>query len=247
MAGLRALLLLLLAAACAQPVRTPLPATWYPSPNFDERRPNLVVIHHTSDKTAERALATLTTPAREVSAHYLVDREGAIYQLVDERKRAWHAGVSRWGADTDVNSSSIGIELDNDGEEPFPDVQVAALLALLGDLKERYRIPTANFVGHGDVAPGRKVDPSRFFPWHTLAIYGFGSWCDAPPPQAPPGFDATLGLQALGYDVSDPAAAIAAFNRHWMGEADSPVLDAAGTAMLACLVETARAGGETGR
>jgi N-acetylmuramoyl-L-alanine amidase len=182
-----------------------------------------------------------------VSAHYLVDREGAIYQLVDERKRAWHAGVSRWGADTDVNSSSIGIELDNDGEEPFPDVQVAALLALLGDLKERYHIPTANFVGHGDVAPGRKVDPSRFFPWHTLAVYGFGSWCDAPPPQAPPGFDATLGLQALGYDVSDPAAAIAAFNRHWMGEADSPVLDAAGTAMLACLVEKARAGGETGR
>jgi N-acetylmuramoyl-L-alanine amidase len=239
MMRLVALLLVLLAAGCAQPIRTSLPATWRPSPNFDERRPNLVVIHHTSDDTAAQALATLTSPAREVSAHYLVGRDGTIWQLVDERKRAWHAGASRWGADTDVNSSSIGIELDNDGYEPFPDAQVAALLALLADLKERWRIPTANFVGHGDVAPGRKVDPSAYFPWRTLAMHGFGLWCDAPPPDPPPQFDAILALQALGYDVSDPEAAMAAFNRHY-GEGDEPGLTDHARAVLSCLVERAR-------
>ncbi|HSN20876.1 MAG TPA: N-acetylmuramoyl-L-alanine amidase [Usitatibacter sp.] len=234
-----ALVLLLLAAACAQPQRPNVPSTWYPSPSFDERRPNLVVIHHTSDATAEQALATLTDPVREVSAHYLVARDGTVYQLVDERKRAWHAGVSQWGADTDVNSASIGIELDNDGEEPFPDAQIAALLALLGDLKARYHIPTANFVGHADVAPGRKVDPSPYFPWHTLAVYGFGLWCDSPPPEAPAGFDPVLALQALGYDVSDPAAAMRAFELHY-GEGDEPGLTEHAKAVLACLVDESR-------
>lgn len=228
-------------AACAPaPVRTTLPSTWHPSPNFDERRPNLVVIHHTSDDTAERALATLTDPLREVSAHYLVTREGAILQLVDERKRAWHAGVSHWGADFDVNSDSIGIELDNNGDEPFADAQIASLLALLADLKSRYGIPTANFVGHADVAPDRKVDPSRWFPWHALAEHGFGLWCESPPAQAPPGFDAVLALQALGYDASDPAAAIRAFDLHY-GEGDgSGELTEHAKAVLACLVEEAR-------
>jgi len=232
---------LLLAAACAAPQRAGIATTWYPSPNFDERRPDLVVIHHTSDATAEKALATLTDPAREVSAHYLVARDGAIYQLVDERKRAWHAGVSRWGAQTDVNSASIGIELDNDGAEPFPEAQVASLLALLADLKIRYHIPTANFVGHGDVAPGRKVDPSRYFPWRILALNGFGLWCDPPLPPAPEPFDVATELQALGYDVSDLEAAIRAFNRHYLQLEDVPILSPEGEAMLACLVAKDRA------
>lgn len=245
MARLLALLTLVVLAAaltaCAPaPLRTSLPSTWQPSPNFDERRPNLVVIHHTSDDTAEQALATLTDPLREVSAHYLVTREGAIVQLVDERKRAWHAGVSHWGADFDVNSDSIGIELDNNGDEPFADAQIQSLLALLADLRDRYGIPAANFVGHADVAPARKVDPSRWFPWRTLAAHGFGLWCESPPAEAPPALDALLALQALGYDVSDPAAAIAAFDLHY-GEGDgSGELTEHAKAVLACLVEEAR-------
>ena len=241
MARLLALVAFLLLAACAPaPLRTSLPSTWYPSPNFDERRPNLVVIHHTSDATAERALATLTDPVREVSAHYLVGRDGTIWQLVDERKRAWHAGEARWGGDTDVNSESIGIELDNDGEEPFADAEIASLLALLADLKARYHIPTANFVGHGDIAPARKVDPSRYFPWRTLALRGFGLWCDPPWPAPPEGFDSTTALQALGYDVSDLPAAVRAYNRHYLQQEDLSELTPDGEAMLACLVQKAR-------
>jgi N-acetylmuramoyl-L-alanine amidase len=240
----RALLVLLpfLAAACAPaPQRASVPSRWIASPNADERRPALVVIHHTGDATAAQALRTLTDPAREVSAHYLVERDGTIDQLVDERKRAWHAGLSRWGGDADVNSASIGIELDNDGEEPFPDGQVAALLALLADIKARYGIPAANFVGHADVAPQRKADPSRYFPWHTLAIYGFGLWCERPPPEPPPDFDATLALQALGYDVSDRDAAARAFMLHYMpDEPAASDLGPSARAMLACLVEEAR-------
>jgi len=240
----RALLVVLpfLAAACAPaPQRAGVPSRWIGSPNADERRPAMVVIHHTGDDTAAQALRTLTDPSRAVSAHYLVERDGTIDQLVDERKRAWHAGISRWGGDTDVNSASIGIELDNDGEEPFPDRQIAALLALLADIKARDHIPAANFVGHADVAPQRKADPSRYFPWRTLAAYGFGLWCESPPPEPPPGFDATLALQALGYDVSDPGAAARAFLLHYFPEAPaSGDLGPSAQAMLACLVEEAR-------
>ena len=153
---------------------------------------------------------------------------------------AWHAGVARWGADTDVNSSSIGIELDNDGAEPFAQAQIASLLALLADLKARYHIPTANFVGHGDIAPGRKVDPSRWFPWRTLAAAGFGLWCDPPFAPAPQPFDDATGLQALGYDVSDLEAAVRAFNRHYLQLEEVPLLSPEGEAMLACLVEKSR-------
>ena len=101
-------------------------ATWLASPNFDDRRPQFVIIHHTSNDTAGQALAVLTNPAREVSAHYLVGRDGRVFQLVDERKRAWHAGTSRWGGDEDLNSSSIGIELDNDGNSPFTHASAVA-------------------------------------------------------------------------------------------------------------------------
>jgi len=234
------LLVLALAGCATGPRQAGVPTRWRPSPNFDERRPTLVVIHHTSERTAEEALRVLTDRAREVSAHYLVARDGTVFQLVDEGKRAWHAGVSRWGGSPDVNSRSIGIELDNDGDEPFPERQVAALLALLGDLKARYGIPAANFVGHADVAPGRKVDPSRYFPWHTLAVYGFGLWCEPPVPDAPAGFDTLLGLQALGYDVADPAAAIRAFDLHYGEEDVAPEMTPHARAMLACLVGRSR-------
>jgi len=214
---------------------------WLPSPNFDERRPGFVILHHTSSDTAARAIRILTDPASRVSAHYVIGRDGRLVQLVEERLRAWHAGDSRWGGNADVNSSSIGIELDNTGAEPFPEPQITALLALLSGLRERYRIPAANVIGHGDVAPGRKVDPSRYFPWKRLAEQGFGLWCDAPASAAPSGFDSTLGLQAFGYDVSNPAAAAAAFRRHFRGEErGDAMLDETERAVLACLLELKR-------
>lgn len=226
-------------AACTTlppPVGTTLRAAWRPSPNFDERHPNLVILHHTSDDTVWEALGTLLSPDRKVSAHYLVGRDGLIYQLVDERARAWHAGVSYWGGQTDINSASIGIELDNNGFEPFPEAQITALLALLADLKARYNIPAANFVGHADVAPGRKDDPSRFFPWKRLADSGFGLWCDDPYPVAPAGFDLGTGLMALGYNPANPAS-ILAFRSHFVGDGEGEDPNPARTqGILNCLL-----------
>lgn len=238
---LMTLLLWLALASCAAPrVQTSLPATWHPSPNAEARRPNFVIIHHTTDDTADEALRTLTDPLRQVSAHYLIGRDGAFYQLVDERRRAWHAGASYWGGSTDMNSASIGIELDNNGNEPFPDAQIAALLALLDDLKRRYEIPAGNFLGHADVAPRRKADPSRWFPWKTLAEHGFGLWCDAPPPQVPSNLDPLLALQAIGYDVAEPSSAVAAFKLHFSPEESGKELSDQDLALLACLVELKR-------
>src|SRR5471030_1167693 len=121
-------LLTLLTACAPVPQRAGIPTTWQASPNFNERKPNFVVIHHTSDDTVDQALRTLADSARRVSAHYLIGRDGTIIQLVDERARAWHAGESKWGANTDLNSASLGIELDNNGREPFSDAQISALL-----------------------------------------------------------------------------------------------------------------------
>lgn len=240
--GLAVVLLLALLAGCA-----PLPpgqgrgALWQPSPNFDQRRPNFVILHQTTNDNMATALATLTSPQRKVSAHYLIGRDGTILQLVDEAARAWHAGESWWGGNTDLNSSSIGIELDNTGDEDFAEAQIVVLLTLLDDLLTRHNIPWVNVLGHGDIAPTRKVDPSRLFPWQRLASHGFGLWCETPPPEAPPGFDAMLGLQALGYDPSSPAAALRAFRRHFTGsEADADFAPAE-QGLLYCLLST-RAG-----
>ncbi len=227
----------LLAAACARlPPTVPGEVVRVPSPNFDERRPNYVILHQTSNGDAGRALATLTNPERKVSAHYLIGRDGTVYQLVDEAARAWHAGVSYWGGATDLNSASIGIELDNDGEEPYAEPQIARLLEVLRDLKERYRIPQANFLGHGDVAPGRKVDPSARFPWERLAAAGFGLWCRGPlGAERAPG-DPNVGLGLLGYGLSDPAAALMAFRRHFRGIDSDAAPDGNDLAVLDCLV-----------
>ena len=230
-----------LLAACAplspRPTDTTLPAVrWQPSPNFDQRRPNLVIIHHTSNATSAQALRTLTSPERKVSAHYLIDRDGSIVQLVRESDRAWHAGLSWWGGITDVNSASIGIELDNTGSEPFADAQIDALLALLADIRQRYPIPTANFIGHGDVAPARKADPSMLFPWARLAAAGFGLWCETPQPPAPEGFDLALALTALGYDPATPDAAQSAFRLHYLG-GDAAPSAAQENAVAYCLLQ----------
>lgn len=226
------------------PACAPLPPTAgvaierYASANFDARKPNFVIIHHTSDADIDSALRTLTEAASRVSSHYLIGRDGRVLQLVDEQQRAWHAGVSSWGSLTDLNSASIGIELDNDGETPFAVPQIDALIELLRDLTQRYGIPPANVLGHGDIAPQRKSDPSRHFPWQRLAAAGFGLWCEPPWPAAPAGFDWTIGLQALGYDVADAAAATAAFERHFVaaGELQAD----ARLALLYCLVVNRR-------
>lgn len=207
--------------ACApMPQRTSLPARWQPSPNFDERRVGFVVIHYTSNDTATPALRTLTSPQAQVSAHYFIDRDGSLVQLVDERARAWHAGESRWGTTLDLNSASIGIELDNNGREPYPQVQIDSLMRLLADLRQRHRLPAANFLGHSDVAPSRKSDPGPLFPWRTLAAAGYGLWCDTPLTSPPPeSFDPLLGLRVIGYDTRQPAAAIVAFRMHFLPDA----------------------------
>ena len=235
---------LLLCAACAPlPTGTVERPIEVPSPNYNERRPNYIVLHQTSNDDAARALRTLTHPERAVSAHYLIGRDGLIYRLVDESKRAWHAGASFWGGQTDLNSTSIGIELDNNGAEPFLEAQIVALLDLLRDVQARHKIPPANVIGHGDIAPQRKVDPSALFPWRRLAEAGFGLWCRTPLPEPPPVLDTTLWLQALGYDVAEPQAALAAFRRHFLGDALSTELSPQEHALLRCLVMEKRSNG----
>lgn len=225
-------------SACAPlPLRTTLPVEVRPSPSFGERRPAYVVLHHTSDSDAARAVATLTRPSSQVSAHYLVARDGRIVYMVDERLRAWHAGDSYWGGNRDINSASIGIEIDNDGREPYREAQIATLTALLADLKSRWNIPAANFLGHGDVAPGRKVDPGANFPWRRLAERGFGLWCDPPYEPAPAGADDALLLAVLGYDVTRLPAAIGAFRRRYFAvESTAPLMEVE-KAMAHCLVK----------
>jgi N-acetylmuramoyl-L-alanine amidase len=227
----------LLLAACAStpavaPQRSPL-AHWTPSPNFNARKAQLIVLHHTSIGDASAALRVLRTRNSEgpVSAHYLVEMDGRIDQLVDDGNRAWHAGAARWGDMTDLNSSSIGIEIDNDGVSAFSQPQIQALVNLLADLTSRLGIPRQAVVGHGDVAPGRKNDPSALFPWATLSRYGFGLWPDATLVPAPPGFDSLAAIRLVGYDVSNPRSAIIAFHRHYRAM-ETDTLDATDAAIL---------------
>ena len=216
-------------------------AQWRSSPNYGPRKPNYVILHHTSSNTLERALATLSNPRTEVSSHYLIDRDGRVLQLVDENQRAWHAGESYWGGHSDMNSASIGIELVNNGNEPFADAQIKALLTLLSDIRSRHKIPRANFLGHADVSPGRKTDPSALFPWRQLAASGFGLWCEPPFETPPDGFDNMFGLAVLGYDVRDPLRAVSAFKLHFSPEGNE--MTEADRGMLYCLVKNVTIGG----
>ena len=210
--------LLALAGCASAPPRNPL-AEWRPSPNHDARRAQLIVLHQTEMKSAGAALLTLRTRNvhGRVSAHYLVGSDGRLYQLVAEQARAWHAGASRWAGLQDLNSASIGIELDNDGEAAFTERQIAALLRLLDDVCTRLQIPRHAVVAHGDIAPTRKRDPGVLFPWQRLAAAGFGLWPRSPLPAAPAGFDPWPALRLIGYDLRDPAAAVRAFHRHYRG------------------------------
>ncbi|HTL14505.1 MAG TPA: N-acetylmuramoyl-L-alanine amidase [Thermomonas sp.] len=218
------LLPLLLLAACAHgpaPPANPL-ARWVPSPNADDRRAVVIVLHATEQGSVAESLDTLRTAnsGGPVSAHYLVGDDGAIYQLVAEGARAWHAGGGRWGTITDLNSASIGIEIDNDGSEPFTEAQVDALLRLLADLCGRLDIARAQVIGHADLAPTRKRDPGAHFPWARLAAAGFGRWPQGALADPPAGFDPWLAMAAVGYPLADRAAAVRAFHRHYRGRDD---------------------------
>jgi N-acetylmuramoyl-L-alanine amidase len=217
--------LLVLSACTGTPARNPM-AEWSPSPNYDVRKPRLIVIHQTEMENAEAALRVLHSQNKQgrVSAHYLIANNGRLYQLVADNERAWHAGVGSWQGVTDINSISIGIELDNNGSEPFEERQILSLIRLLDDLCARFNIPRAAIIGHADLAPTRKKDPSRHFPWQRLAQAGFGQWYDEKLVDAPANFDAVLALKALGYDTSDLPAAVKAFHRHYRG-IETDVLD----------------------
>ncbi|TDX00007.1 N-acetylmuramoyl-L-alanine amidase [Dinghuibacter silviterrae] len=197
----------------------PAPPYWAGTVNFNLRKPNMVIIHHTAQNGCPETLHTFTVTRTQVSAHYVICRDGTIYHMLNDYLRAWQAGVSKWGNITDVNSISIGIELDNNGFEPFPDAQVGSLLRLLATLKTTYHIPAANFIGHGDIAPTRKDDPSAYFPWKTLYDHGFGLWYgDTTGVIVPSGFSPLLGLRLIGYDITDSSAAALAFKRHFMSD-----------------------------
>ena len=189
------------------------------SPNHGPRLSpiiDMLVLHYTGMQNAQAALDRLCDEQAQVSAHYLIDEDGGIYHLVDETRRAWHAGRSFWRGESDINSHSIGIELVNPGHEfgycPFPDPQITALIDLCHGILTRHPIPARNVIGHSDIAPQRKQDPGELFPWPQLAAQGIGVW---PQSQDAPHRDAVECLDLWGYDISDTTAALTAFQRHF--------------------------------
>lgn len=210
---------------------------WAGTTNFSMRRPNFVVLHHTAQNSCDQTVKTFTTQSTQVSAHYVICRDGSVHHMLNDLLRAHHAGVSKWGNNTDINSSSIGIEIDNNGFELFSETQIASLTDLLGRLKRAYNIPAANFIGHADVAPGRKVDPSRFFPWKQLAEKGFGLWYDTTYTQIPPDFNAIQALRIIGYNIADSVTAIQSFKIHFNPTDTINQLTAADKKILADLVK----------
>lgn len=209
---------------------------WVGTTNFSIRRPNFVIIHHTAQDSLEQTIKTFTLTRTQVSSHYVIGRDGTIVQMLNDYLRSWHAGSGKWGNVTDLNSVSIGIELDNNGFEPFSEAQIQSLLVLCKRLKWKYRIPAANFIGHSDIAPGRKVDPNTNFPWKKLAEEGYGLWYDEEEvfPAVNPingvdsipiettdslpkdSFDPIIALRIIGYDVSYPDLAIQSFKLHFI-------------------------------
>jgi N-acetylmuramoyl-L-alanine amidase len=225
------------------------------SPNHGERKSgpiDILLLHYTGmPGTAETALRWLCDPASQVSAHYFVFEDGRVLSLVPEERRAWHAGASVWGGETDINSRSIGIEIANAGHPgglpDFPVAQIAALTALCSDIVGRHPIPPHRVLAHSDVAPGRKLDPGERFPWARLAGAGLGHWVE---PAAQGGgrfvsrgdlgqpieaLQAMLALYGYGITIDGvfgPAteAVVAAFQRHFRparvdGVADSSTVE----------------------
>lgn len=198
---------------------------WIGTVNFNLRKPNFVIIHHTAQDSLPQTIKTFTLASTKVSSHYVIADDGKVVQMLNDYLRAWHAGNGTWGKNTDINSTSIGIELDNNGSEPFSESQINSLLALLTKLKKDYNIPAQNFIGHSDIAPTRKVDPSVYFPWQLLAEKGFGVWQDPVLEPAPVDFNAEMALKIIGYDTKNWNAAIKAFKLHYVKTEVDSVLD----------------------
>ncbi len=193
--------------------------------NMSMRKPNYVIIHHTAQDSTAQTLKTFTIKRPQTSAHYVIGRDGKVYQMVNDYLRAQHAGAGKWGSVTDMNSCSIGIEMDNNGTtDPWTDAQINSLCSVLATLKKKYAIPTANFIGHADFAPGRKNDP-KFFPWKTLADRGFGFWYDEVLTLPPADFDTTTALRIIGYNVANLGNAINAFKIHFTKGNNEKILD----------------------
>jgi N-acetylmuramoyl-L-alanine amidase len=232
-----------------------------PSPNFDPRTapPDMIVLHYTGMRTGEEAIARLRDAEAKVSSHYVVEEDGRVFRLVAEERRAWHAGVSYWRGRRNVNGDSIGIEIVNPGHEfgyrAFPEAQVAAVIALVADIRTRWRVEDRDIVGHADVAPARKEDPGELFPWRRLAEAGHGLWAEAPPaPGAPIGegeegaavFALQAGFTRLGYELppsgrfdGDTAAVVRAFQRHWRQARVDGIADGETRARLIALLRLA--------
>lgn len=198
---------------------------WISTVNFNLRKPNFIIIHHTAQDSLAQTLKTFTVTKTQVSAHYVIADDGRVVQMVNDYLRAWHGGNSSWGRNTDINSASIGIELDNNGSEVFSDKQIVSLLALLTKLKKDYNIPTHNIIGHSDIAPSRKKDPSGLFPWKLLALNGFGIWQDEILETAPADFNVEQALRIIGYNTKNLPAAITAFKLHYIQTEANATLD----------------------
>jgi N-acetylmuramoyl-L-alanine amidase len=198
------------------------------SPNYNDRplgaEIKFVIIHYTGMETAEEALSTLCDPEAEVSSHYFISEDGECLQLVDDQYRAWHAGFSYWQGLNHLNHYSIGIELVNPGDRPFADAQIDSLIELCLQLKSKYNIAPACFLGHSDIAPERKQDPGVFFPWEKLAQHGLGIYPapDSEPVKLTDIFSLQQLLQEFGYKIepsgqldNQTCAVIEAFKRHF--------------------------------
>lgn len=195
-----------------------------PSPNFDERQQDvsMILLHYTGMETGDAALERLTDAESKVSSHYTIDEDGTVYQHVDEKKRAWHAGVSQWQNIRDVNSASIGIEIVNPGHEfgyrKFPKPQIESAIKLCRDIQSRYEIE--HVLAHSDVAPDRKQDPGELFPWPMLAMEGIGVWPDVSVEDTvrAQSMDVYQALNDCGYGAVKAKNALVAFQRHYVPE-----------------------------
>ncbi len=190
---------------------------WVGTTNFNMRKPNFVIIHHTAQDSCSQTLKTFTLTRTQVSAHYVICKDGIIYHMLNDYLRAWHAGAARWGNVTDVNSCSIGIELDNNGVDTFSNSQMQSLEKLLKALKEKYNIPQHNFIGHEDIAPTRKNDPNINFNWKYFSTKGFGTWYgDTTLITMPTDFNAVTALRVIGYEMRDTISVIQTFKRKYL-------------------------------
>lgn len=215
------------------------------SPNFNDRSTGLpvdmLVIHYTGMKTCAEAKQRLCSLESQVSAHYLIEEDGTVHRLVDEDKRAWHAGVGWWRGAIDVNAHSIGIELVNPGHEfgyqDFPELQMVSLINLSKSILSRHDIAARNVVGHSDVAPRRKQDPGELFDWQRLASKGVGVWVDYATPVSLTDEEACIMLSAYGYSVIELTATVTAFQRHFRPAKVDGIMDHETAGLLKALLD----------